>query len=183
MAKQKEAFHLNRSERKKIEKRRNQESDKRIYRRLTALLGLDDGCSQEEVAHFLGVTSRTIRDWIKIYRKSGLDGLCVIAHEGRKCILTDEQLDSVSQQIDAGNFRSAKQARKWIADNFGVKYSESATKELLRRLGATYHRTTPFLFKADPEKQKKFGAISSAEAEGQVDSALFSGWHASGVGR
>ena len=36
-----------------------------------------------------------------------------------------------------------------------MKYSLSATKELLRRLGASYHRTTPFLFKADPEKQKQ----------------------------
>jgi transposase len=183
MTKRKEAFQLSRSERKKIEKRRNQESDKRVYRRLTALLGLDDGGSQEDVARLLGVTARTIRNWIKLYRKSGLDGLCVIAHEGRKCTLTDSQLETLYEQIEAGNFRSAKQARKWIADNFGVKYSQSATKELLRRLGATYHRTTPFLFKADPEKQKKFAPLSSAEAEGQVDTALFPGWHTSGVGR
>ena len=183
MARIKEAFHLSRSERKKIEKRRNQEFDRRIFRRLTALLGLDDGSSQEAVARFLGVTARTIRDWIRIYRKSGLDGLCVIAHEGRKCALTDVQLESLYEQVKAGNFRSAKQARKWIADNFGVKYSESATKELLRRLGATYHRTTPFLFKADPDKQKNFATLSPTEAEGQHDPALFSGWYTSGMGR
>jgi len=183
MAKNKEAFQLSRSERKKIEKRRNREFDKRIYRRLTALLGLDDGSSQEEVARFLGVTARTIRDWIKIYRKSGLDGLCVIAHEGRKCALTNVQLELLHEQIEAGSFRSAKQARTWIVDNFGVKYSESATKELLRRLGATYHRTTPFLFKADPDKQKKFAPLSPTETEGQHDPALFSGWYTSGMGR
>jgi transposase len=183
MAKNREVFRLSHFERKRIEKRRGRESDKRIFRRLSALLGLDDGCSQEEVAQFLGATARTVRRWIKIYRKAGLDGLCLLANEGRQCTLTDAQLETLREQVEAGNFRAAKQARQWIADNFGVRYSLTATKELLRRLGATYHRTTPFLFKADPEKQKKFGPLSAAEAEGQVHSPLFPGWHASGVGR
>jgi transposase len=122
MAKNKDVFPLSRSERKKIEKRRDQESDKRIFRRLSALLGLDDGCSQEEVARFLGTTARTIRRWIKTYRQSGLDGLCVIANEGRKCTLTDAQLETLREQVEAANFRSAKQARHWIADHLGVTY-------------------------------------------------------------
>ena len=179
----KEVFRLSRSERKKIEKRRKEECDKRIFRRLSALLWLDDGRSQEEVALLLGVDSRTVRRWIKTFRKSGLEGVCVIAHEGRKCSLTDVQLEGLEQEIEAGSFRTAKQARQWIVDKYGVKYSLTATKELLRRLGATYHRTTPFLFKADPEKQKKFGQVSAAEAEGQLDTALFLGWRTSGVGR
>lgn len=178
----KEVFQLSRSERKKMEKRRDQEFDKRIFRRLSALLALDDGHSQEEVARLFGATARTVRRWIKIYRKSGLDELCVIAHKGRKCTLTDDQLDEVKKQIEAGSFRSSKQARKWIAENFAVKYSLSAIKEILRRLGATYHRTTPFLFKADPEKQKKFASLQATEAQGQLHTTLLSGWRTSGVG-
>ena len=180
----KEVFQLSRAERKKIEKRRDQEFDKRIFRRLSALLALDDGHSQEDVARLFGTTARNVRRWIKTYRKSGLDELCVIAHQGRKCTLSADQLESLKEQVESGNFRSAKQARQWIADNFGVKYSLSATKELMRRLGATYHRTTPFLFKADPEKQKKsFAPRQATEAEGQVHATLFPGWRASGLGR
>lgn len=182
MAKNKEVFRLTGSQRKKIEKRREQESDKRIFRRLSALLWLDEGFSQEEVARLLGARSRTIRRWLKTYREAGLDALCVIANEGRKCTLTEAQLEKLSEQIEAGSFRTAKQARHWIADNYGVKYSLSATKELLRRLGATYHRTTPFLFKADPEKQKNFAPLSAAEAQGQDHTTLLPGWRASGLG-
>ena len=47
------------------------------------------------------VTARTVRNWIKVYRKSGLDGLCVIAHEGRKGTLTDDQFETLRQQIEA----------------------------------------------------------------------------------
>lgn len=179
----KEVFQLNRTERKKIEKRRGRDHDRRVYQRLSALLALDDGHSQEEVARLFGVQSRTVRRWIKTYRKSGLDGLCVIVYPGRQCFLTEEQLESLKQQIEQGSFRSAKQARKWIEDNCGTKYSLSAVKNLLRGLGATYHRTTPFLFKADPEKQKKFAPLPTAETQRQLDAALFPGWHASGVGR
>jgi len=182
MAKNKEVFRLTGSERKKIEKRRGQESDKRIFRRLLALLWLDEGSSQEEVARLLGARSRTIRRWIKTYREAGLDALCVIANEGRKCALTEAQLEQLSEQVEAGSFRTAKQARHWITDNCGVKYSLSATKELLRRLGASYHRTTPFLFKADPDKQKKFTPLSAAETQGPVHTALLPGWRASGLG-
>lgn len=179
----KDVFPLSRTERKKIEERRDQEFDKRIFRRLSALLALNDGHSQEEVARILGTTARNVRRWIKTYRSSGLDQLCTIAHEGRSCFLTEEQLETLKERIEAGSFRSAKQARQWIADNCGVKYSLSATKELLRRLGATYHRTTPFLFKADPQKQKKFATLPASEAQGQFHAAVFLGWHASGVGR
>jgi transposase len=94
-----------------------------------------------------------------------------------------KKIEKRRDQIEAGNFRSAKQARQWIADNHGVRYSISATKALLRRLGATYHRTTPFLFKADPEKQKNFTPLSTAETEEQVHTAVFSGWCTSSVGR
>lgn len=179
----KERFQLSRGERKRIEDRRNREFDKRIYRRLSALLALDDGYSQEDVASLFGTTSRNLRRWIKTYRKCGLDELCVLHHRGRECTLTADQLESLKEQVQAGSFRCAKQARKWIADSFGVSYSLSATKELLRRLGATYHRTTPFLFKADPEKQKKFVPLQATEAQGHVHTPLFPGWHASSVGR
>lgn len=164
MAKNREVFRLTRSERKKVEKRRDQESDKRIFRRLSALLWVDDGRSQEEVASLLGVQSRTVRRWIKEFRKSGLDGLCTIGNEGRNCALSEVQLEELAEEVKAGKFRNAKQARAWIKENFGVTYSLTAVKDLLRRLGATYHRTTPFLFKADPQKQKNFAPISSAEA-------------------
>jgi len=173
MAKNKEVFRLGRFERKRIEKRRDQESDKRIFRRLSALLGLDDGCSQEEVARLLGTTARTVRRRIKTYGKSGLDGLCVLANEGRQCTLTDAQLETLREQVEAGHFRAAKQARQWIADKYSVKYSLTGTKELLRRLGATYHRTTPFLFKADPEKQKQFPQDATGSPRGEEVHHLF----------
>lgn len=44
----------------------------RTYRRATALLKLNDGQSQTQVAHQLEVTKQTVCGWVKKYRKEGL---------------------------------------------------------------------------------------------------------------
>lgn len=167
-------FRLSKKERKDIEKHRKEAWDRRIYRRLCALLWLDDGRTQEEVAELLGVTARTIRDWIKLYRKGGLQQLCVVNNHGRECDLNAEQLEQLREEIQAGRFRCAKQVRRWIEEKFGRTYSLSGTQELLRRLGASFHKTSALMFRANPEKQKKFlKKISPTKTEtDRVDAAL-----------
>ena len=61
--------------RKKIEKRRREEREARIWRRLTAILWLDDGVTLEEVAARLDVSSRQVRKWLKTFDTQGFDGL------------------------------------------------------------------------------------------------------------
>src|SRR5262249_18649972 len=63
---------LPRSERRKIEERRHREKDARIGYRLSALLWLAEGRSLDEVASLLGRSVRTIRNWVKLYKKRGL---------------------------------------------------------------------------------------------------------------
>src|SRR5262249_10211112 len=63
---------LDRSERRKIEERRHREKDARIGYRLSALLWLAEGRSLDEVASLLGRSVRTIRNWVKLYKKRGL---------------------------------------------------------------------------------------------------------------
>ena len=68
--------------RKKIEKRRRQETDARIHRRLSALLWLAKGHSAEEVADLLDVCPRTVRNWVDLFRCEGLEALCSLEYKG-----------------------------------------------------------------------------------------------------
>ena len=70
MASIKDEFHLTKKERKQLERERDAAWDRRIYRRLCALLWLNEGRTQEEVASLLGVADRTVRNWIKLYRRA-----------------------------------------------------------------------------------------------------------------
>src|SRR5271165_3129699 len=64
---------LSAKQRQEIQDRRREAGDRRIYQRLSALLWIDEGRSREEVAALLGVSSRQVGDWLRIFRNQGLD--------------------------------------------------------------------------------------------------------------
>jgi transposase len=68
--------------RKKIEKLRRKEQDARIHNRLSALLWLDQGRSLEQVAELLGVCPRTVRNWLELYQRGGLQALRTLEYKG-----------------------------------------------------------------------------------------------------
>ena len=142
--------------RAEIEERRKQVSDRRIFSRLCALLWLDDGMSQERVAQLLGITPRQVRKWVRTYRTQGLDGLATLHYQGDPGQLRRSQIERLKAEIQTGRFHNARQIADWIEQIFHVHYSESGVKALLRRIGASYHKVTGFLWKADRKKQKAF---------------------------
>lgn len=142
--------------RKKIEKRRHEERDARIWRRLSALLWLDEGVTVEEVAARLGVSSKQIRRWLKSFQAHGLDGLCQLHYQGRISRLNDSQIDELKQEIAKGQFHTAQHIVEWIDKRFKVHFSLSGVKDLLSRMGVSYHQVTGFLWKADPVAQEEW---------------------------
>ena len=150
------SFELDANLRKKIEKRRRQERDARIWRRLSAILWLGDGATGEEVAARLGVSARQVRKWLKAFRTHGLDALCELRYRGRVPRLNDAQLDELRQEVAKGRFRTARQIADWVDQRFQVRYSESGVKELLRRIGVSFHKVTGFLWKADAVEQEEW---------------------------
>jgi transposase len=68
--------------RKKIEKLRRKEKDVRVHNRLSAVLWLGQGRLPEEVAELLGVCPRTVRNWLELYQRGGLEALRTLEYKG-----------------------------------------------------------------------------------------------------
>ena len=68
--------------RKKLEKLRRKEKDVRIHNRLAALLWLDRGHRRDQVAALLDVSPRTVRNWLDLYQRGGLEALCALDYQG-----------------------------------------------------------------------------------------------------
>jgi transposase len=149
-------FPLDPQQRKVIARRRQQTRDYRLGMRLSTLLWRDDGKTESEIAHLLGVCERTVRNWLRLYRKKGLDTLCALHYKGDPGKLTSSPAEKLKAEIQTGRFRCARQVREWIQTTFGITYSLSGTKRLLQRLGCSFHKTTGFLFKAKLDKQEEF---------------------------
>jgi transposase len=143
-------------QRQALEQQRKETLDRRIYQRLTALLAVAAGKSRAEVADLLGMGLTQLGEWLRIFRNQGLDALTALHYQGDPGNLTPHQITQLQDKIRTGCFRNSNQIRHWLAETFQVTYSSSGVKDLLKRIGSSYHQVTGFLWKADPDKQKAF---------------------------
>jgi transposase len=156
---------LSAKQRHEIEQRRRQISDRRIFQRLSALLWIAEGRTRQEVAELLGVSSRQVGDWLRIFRNKGLDALCTLHYRGDPGRLRPAQVQQLKQEIAKGTFHNAEQVRAWIEDHFGITYSSSGVKDLLHRIGASYHKVSGFFLEGRPEEAASIRAeVSAASA-------------------
>jgi len=147
---------LTAEQRKEMERRRKETLDRRVYQRLTAVLAVAADKTREEVAELLGVSLSQPGEWLRVFRNEGLDALCEIHNKGDPGKLRPNQVAQLQEQVGTGCFRNADQIRDWIDVTFGVRYSSSGVKDLLKRIGVSYHKVSGFLWKADPDKQRAF---------------------------
>src|SRR4051812_45727762 len=141
---------------KDISERRRHAQDRRIYQRLSAVLWSDAGRTREKIADLLGVSTRQVGQWLRIFRNKGLNELCTSHYQGDPGRLRPAQVERIKQEIAKGVFRNAEQVRTWVLDTLGVTYSISGVKDLLRRVGVSYHKVSGFFCKADVEQQKRW---------------------------
>src|SRR6478672_4573034 len=143
-------------QRNDIGDRRRNAQDRRVYQRLCAVLWSDEGRSREVIADLLGVSTRQVGQWLRIFRNKGLEELTTLHYQGDPGRLGPAQVQRLKQEIATGVFHSAEQVRTWVQEALGVAYSISGIKDLLRRIGASYHKVSGFFWKADVEEQKEF---------------------------
>src|SRR5262249_61432160 len=126
-------------QRRDIERRRKDTLDRRVYQRLTAVLAVAADKTREEVAELLGVSLSQLGEWLRVFRNDGLDALCTLLYKGDPGNLTPHQVQQLKDEVAKGCFRNSDQIRHWIHKTTGVSYSSSGVKDLLRRVGASYH--------------------------------------------
>jgi transposase len=111
----------------------------------------------------LGVHTRTIKNWLKLYLKGGLEALCILHYKGDLGNLSAAQAEQLKAEVATGRFKCAAEACAWVEENFAVTFSSGGMRKLLSRLGCTFHKSSGFLFKADRAKQEEF--IQNYEAD------------------
>jgi transposase len=149
---------LTAEQKKEIEGRRKGTLHRRVYQRLTAVLAVAAGKTREEVAGLLGVSLTQLGEWLRVFRNEGLDALGEVHNKGDPGKLTPHQVEQLKAEVRTGCFRNSEQIRHRIQSAFAVRYSPSGVKDLLKRIGVTYHKVTGFLWKANPDKQRAFVA-------------------------
>jgi transposase len=128
-----------------------------VRQRLHALWLLRSGKRQVgEVASVLGVNYRSVQRWAAWYRNGGVDE--VRTHHaggyGQAPRLTEEQQERLAQEVATGRFRTAVTIRAWVAETFGVSYTEGGMYSLLERLRCKPKVPRPLHEKANLAEQE-----------------------------
>lgn len=128
-----------------------------VRQRLHALWLLRSGERRmAEVAALVGTTYRTVQRWVAWYRAGGLDA--VRNHRmggyGQTPRLTEDQQEQLAQEVATGRFRNAMAIRAWVAETFGVSYTEGGMYSLLERLRCQPKVPRPLHEKANLTEQE-----------------------------
>lgn len=147
-------YHLSDGELRELRLVHRQSTDKRAAYRINAVILLGSGWSTEQVAQALLIDAETARSYFKRYKQGGIQLLGQVAFRGGECWLDDLQLLALDAHLSNHLYLSAKDIAHWVADQFGVHYSESGMTALLHRLGYVYKKPKIVPGKADRAAQE-----------------------------
>lgn len=105
----------------------------KVLKRIQAFKFIYLGWKYTDIAKFLSVTNNTITNWINIYQKGGIDSLLILNYKGGQAMLSEEQLCELRNEATKGSFAIAKDVKRYIEQNFGIKYNLSHVQLLCKK--------------------------------------------------
>ena len=138
-----------------------QATDRKIRDRLQVVRMAHRGRAHKDIAADLGVSTRTVQNWLNAYLQGGLAALEPRKAKGQTSVIPARLARVIrrwviegptSQGLDRANWTHAELADH-LRKTHGVRASRSAMQRFCRRHGIRpYHSTYRFL-RGDPEKQ------------------------------
>lgn len=128
-------------------------------RRFRAMELLEEGLSQVEVAHQLGVSPGAVCQWKKAYEREGSEALVASKHPGPKPKLSEKQCERLLNYLQQGARRHGWKTELWtlprivelVRCKFGVLFDQSGVWRLLRRLGWSCQKPERRARERDPD--------------------------------
>ncbi len=142
------------------------ERDARLQRRWQALWLLRQGTGLRKTAALIGVSYRTVQEWVSWYRQGGLVEVARHQRGGlRRQIrepLTPKQQAALVQQARTVGFATLAQAIAWVDQAFGVRLSVDQMRRQVARLALRLKVPRPRSDRADPAVQADWKRGASA---------------------
>jgi transposase len=137
----------------------------RLYQLVQGLLWIHHGKSWKTIAQLLGVTVKTVENWLKRFLAQGLSWLHG-QHDrgrGRKAKLTGEQKRQVRAWVEAGPQATGFACGVWntalvaelIWRRLGVRYNPRYLSSLLKKLGLSYQKARFISDRSDEEEYER----------------------------
>lgn len=147
---------LTKEEKNKLRKIQQETKDKRVYRKISLLFGLDGGLSVGQLVITLGIDTSTINRYKKNYLEFGFDTYLQDDYKSYWGKLTSQQISILIREIRTNIYTTATQIADWIKCRYGIEYNSQGLIHLLKRIGLVYKKAKLTPSKAHSELQEEF---------------------------
>ena len=106
----------------------------------------------DAVSSILHMHPKTLKRSLKAFASGGEDSLLSLKDIGGDGWMTDAQQQQFTTWLDS-DVRSTAEAISWVAEQFGLSYSDSGMRKLVGRLDYRYIQPAVLPAKANPEAQ------------------------------
>jgi transposase len=132
-------------------------TDKYDRERLLAIhMALEGELSLSEIAKALMRGVRSIKRWLKAFRKGGIDSLLERQHHDKPARLSDEMKKELKEGLKSGRWANAAEILSWLEEEHQVKMTESGIRYWLKRLRASFKVPATSHVDKNPEEAEKF---------------------------
>ncbi len=118
---------------------------------------LATGSIIEDVASVVGCSTRSIINWIHIFKDKGIQSLATFNYKAKKSYLSFNQVNQIVIYVLFESPKDTKKVKEYIQKNFNVNYCDEAVRQLLIKRGLKVLR--PKTVPGSPpsiEEQKQF---------------------------
>jgi transposase len=140
-------------ERQALDYERFHYPDPRVQRKMEVLWLVSQGLGREEVAHLAGVSSKSVRRYVKRYKRGGIEALKRSAYPGRPSEL-NQHAQTLQEHFEKHPPCTVKHAQAEIEKLTGIRREESQVRAYLHRLGLRRRKLATVPGKVDDAKKK-----------------------------
>lgn len=126
-----------------------------IRKRMDAVYWTSQGYGRCEVASLSGVHRNSVKNYIKLYNRGGLDALLAFQYKGFDSVLMGHRL-TLEAYFRKHPPRTAKEAAAKVEELTGTALSVDEVRRFMHKIGMKPLKTGHVPAKADAEKQKAF---------------------------
>jgi transposase len=149
-------FYLNDKDRMVLEEFHRACLDKRTADKIKAILLIAQGFTYLEIEKILLLDERTLNRYKNLYKDEGIDGLVANNYQGSGYKLSNEQIETLKQELDSKIYRTAEEVCEYVWKTCKARYTVKGMVQTLHRLGYSYKKASSVPGKADRGKQELF---------------------------
>jgi transposase len=126
-----------------------------VRKRFTVVWLLSQGYSREIAAQIAQVSASSVKNYIKGFNTSGVEGLSSLKYKGPISELDGHRV-TLKEVFEKRPPRNSNEAGQRIKELTGIRISPGRVRNFLHRMGMSVRKTGHLPAKADPVKQKAF---------------------------